>query len=190
MLADRSLYVLINVFANIVTSAFDGDLPTEVSPAGVLTVSDRCSNNTVRHRFVSSRLLLLKKRIVFCLIHEGRKQPKCIWRVYCRLKKPSSSAFTVSEGSNVNPLPSILSFQLTQHLIHICVIFSFNFYFIFWFLPFHQCHNYYVGVFIQFACIMSLICVHVWHTIPSHLMLLSFEAEVSQWRCGDLSCLF
>lgn len=50
---------LINIFPNDVTSALDGDLPIEVAPARACTVSDSCSNNAVRCRFVSSWLLLL-----------------------------------------------------------------------------------------------------------------------------------
>lgn len=56
-------------------------------------------------------------------MQKGKKQPKCIWRVYCR-KKTSSSAFPISEGSNVSPLSSFLSFHLTQLLIHYGVIFT------------------------------------------------------------------
>ena len=85
MITESSSYVLISAFPNNVTSVLDGDLPTEAAPARACVVSDSCSNNAVRCGRVSSRLLLLQTEQ---LSHSerGKKQPKCMWGAYCRLK--------------------------------------------------------------------------------------------------------
>lgn len=68
-----------------------------------------------------------------------KKQPKCTWRVYCRIKGTSSSAFPISEGSNVNPLSLFLSFHLhpTLNSLRCDFLLALIFYaFLFWFSTF------------------------------------------------------
>lgn len=118
-----SSYVLTNVFPNKVTSVLDGDLPAEVAPVRACTVPDSCSNNAVRCRFVGSWLLLLQTEQLSASCRKG-KNNQSVYGGCTVEKKTSSSAFPISEGSNVSPLSSFLSFHLTQLLIHYGVIFT------------------------------------------------------------------
>lgn len=184
IVTESSSYVLINVFPNNVTSVLDGDLPTEVAPpVRACTVSDSCSNNAARRRFVSSRLLLLQTDQLSASCRKGKKnQPKCTWRVYCRLKQTSSSAFPISEGSNVNPPPSsFLSFHLTQLLT--------LFFFFFLALIFMLLFSVLISTFSQvplFLCFHT-VCTHNELDLCARAAHVSFSFDAAQfWGRSEL----
>ncbi len=141
-------------FKNNVTSVFDGDLPAEDAPARACTVWGGCSNNAVRRRFV--RCCCFKQNSRRPHVIREIKQPKCVWRVYCRLNKPLHLPSLSYHFSHFNS-PNLL----VQCGVILALTFILFFYFLFEFLPSLGCHYSFVGVFIRFVCIMSLKSVNI-----------------------------
>ena len=141
-----------------------------------------CSNNAGGRTDVSVHGCCCFKQNS-CQLHAERekktkKQPKCTWRVYCRIKGTSSSAFPISEGCNVNSLSLFLSFQLTQLLIQCDFLLAFIFMLFF--------SDFYL---LMGAITLFFVCLFVFHIVcvacATHISS-SLEAAQS-WGRGELT---
>lgn len=128
------------------TSVLDADSTYWSCPAeGVYSVvtAVAITRRGVQIQMCQFTAVVASNRTAVSLMQKGKKktkkQPKCTWRVYCRIKGTSSSAFPISEGSNVNPLSLFLSFHLhpTLNSLRCDFLLALIFYaFLFWFSTF------------------------------------------------------
>ena len=134
--------------------------------------------------------VVASNRTVVSFMQKGKKkkkkQPKCTWRVYCRIKGTSSSAFPISEGCNVNSLSLFLSFQLTQLLIQCDFLLAFIF--MLFFSDFYLLMGA-ITLFFLFVCFSYCLCC----LCDTHF-LLTWSCSVVRQRwtnkdAGGLSCL-